>query len=85
MVGVDEHFSCIVDVIFVHHVLSAGVQSPSVPVKMYEGGTKINSNTFSMQYDSNESDEWILLLMSNNKDDHVISHSPSLSNTILNG
>ena len=65
MVGVVLHFSCIVDVIFVHHVLSAGVQLPSVPVKMYEGGTKINTNTFSVQYDSNESDEWILLLMSN--------------------
>jgi hypothetical protein len=38
---------------------------------MYEGGTKINTNTFSVQYVSNESDEWILLLMSNNKDDHV--------------
>ena len=79
MVGVVLHFSCIVDVIFVHHVLSAGVQSPSVPVKMYEGGT--NTNTFSMQYDSNESDEWILW-MSNHKEDYVISHSPSLSNTI---
>ena len=66
MVGVVLHFSCIVDVIFVHHVLSAGVQLPSVPVKKYEGGTKINTNTFSVQYDSNESDEWILWISKNN-------------------
>jgi hypothetical protein len=79
MVGVVLHFCCIVDVIFVHHVRSAGVQSPSVPVRMYEGGT--NTHTFSMQYNSNESDEWIML-MSNYKEDYVISHSPSLSNTI---